>query len=105
MKIERRFSVTRLKRRWLLIGLAATLSLIIFVVNGLQDKALARDKSKLLVKAVVVTMFEVGDDTGDGPGEFQYWVERESLNKVYPLPAAYHDVRTNGEGLNRDCYW
>lgn len=47
---------------------------------------------------VVVTMFEIGADTGDAPGEFQYWVEREHLDRIIPLPAAYHDVRTNADG-------
>ena len=50
------------------------------------------------VKVVVVTMFEVGADTGDEPGELQYWVERDHLDRVYPLPAAYHAVRMNAAG-------
>jgi purine nucleoside permease len=50
------------------------------------------------VKVVVVTMFEVGEDTGDQPGELQYWVERDHLDQVYPLPAAYHAVRMNAAG-------
>jgi purine nucleoside permease len=43
-------------------------------------------------------MFEVGADTGDQPGELQYWVERDHLDQVFPLPAAYHDVRMNSDG-------
>ena len=50
------------------------------------------------VKVVVVAMFEVGADTGDAPGELQYWVERDHLDRVYPLPAAYHPVRMNKDG-------
>ncbi len=50
------------------------------------------------VKVVVVTMFEVGADTGDAPGELQYWVERDHLDRIYPMPAAYHAVRMNGDG-------
>lgn len=50
------------------------------------------------VKVVVVTMFEIGADTGDQPGELQYWVERDHLDRVYPLPAAYHAVRMNDRG-------
>ncbi len=49
-------------------------------------------------RVVVVTMFEQGADTGDKPGEFQYWVEREHLDRVIPLPAAHHDVRVNADG-------
>lgn len=50
------------------------------------------------VKVVVVAMFEAGADTGDEPGELQYWVERDHLDRVYPMPAAYHAVRMNGDG-------
>lgn len=59
--------------------------------------ALARPRP-IAVKVVVVTMFEQGRDTGDAPGELQYWVERDHLDRVYPLPAAYHAVRMNGQG-------
>jgi purine nucleoside permease len=52
----------------------------------------------IAVKVVVVTMFEVGADTGDQPGELQYWVERDHLDRVYEMPAAYHAVRMNGQG-------
>jgi purine nucleoside permease len=50
------------------------------------------------VKVVVVAMFEVGADTGDQPGELQFWVERDHLDRVYPLAAGYHAVRMNGDG-------
>ena len=50
------------------------------------------------VKVVVVAMFEVGADTGDQPGELQYWVERDHLDQVYPLPAGYHAARMNSSG-------
>jgi purine nucleoside permease len=43
-------------------------------------------------------MFEVGNDTGDAPGELQYWVERDHLDRSYSLPAGYHALRMNGEG-------
>lgn len=51
------------------------------------------------IKVVVVNMFEVGDDTGDVPGEYQYWVEREHLDTVLPFPQGYHDLRMNQEGV------
>lgn len=50
------------------------------------------------VKVVVVAMFEQGQDTGDAPGELQYWVERDHLDRVYPLAAGYHAVRMNSLG-------
>ena len=51
------------------------------------------------VKVVVVTMFERGEDTGDVPGEFQLWVEREHLDQIFPLPAGYHHLRMNKDGV------
>jgi purine nucleoside permease len=51
------------------------------------------------VKVVVVTMFERGEDTGDVPGEFQLWVEREHLDQVLELPASYRHVRMNKDGV------
>src|ERR1700678_4485205 len=37
------------------------------------------------VKVVVVTMFEIGKMTGDKPGEAQFWVERDRLDRVLPF--------------------
>src|SRR6202162_3616804 len=51
------------------------------------------------VKVVVVTMFEAGADTGDRPGELQYWVERNHLDKILPFPQAYHHLRMNRDGV------
>jgi purine nucleoside permease len=50
------------------------------------------------VKVVVIAMFEVGNDTGDTPGELQYWIERDHLDQVYPKPDAYQAVRMNSAG-------
>jgi purine nucleoside permease len=60
--------------------------------------AAAEEPKPISVKVVVVAMFEVGADTGDQPGELQYWVERDHLDRVYPLSAGYHAVRMNGDG-------
>lgn len=49
-------------------------------------------------RVVVVAMFERGTDTDDQAGEFKFWVEREKLDRVIPLPAAHHDVRANAAG-------
>ena len=55
--------------------------------------------AKIPVKVVVVTMFEQGSDTGDAPGEFQYWVEREKLDQVLPFPQGFRDLRMNSRGV------
>jgi purine nucleoside permease len=51
--------------------------------------------SPIEIKVVVINMFEVGADTGDAPGEYQYWVEREHLDTTLPFPQGYHDLRLN----------
>lgn len=60
--------------------------------------ALSARAEVLKPRVVVVAMFERGADTGDVPGEFQYWVEREKLDRVIPVPAAFHPVRANADG-------
>src|SRR5271168_3822845 len=50
------------------------------------------------VKVVILAMFERGEDTGDIPGEYQFWVERDKLDQIIPMPAGYHHVRMNKDG-------
>lgn len=60
--------------------------------------AVASQPRPIPVKVVVLAMFEPGADTGDQPGELQFWVERDHLDRIYPEPAAYHAVRMNDRG-------
>ena len=71
------------------------LALVWLCAGGCAARAAPRP---IPVKVVVVAMFEVGADTGDTPGELQFWVERDHLDRVYPLPAGYHAARMNGAG-------
>lgn len=75
-------------KRWVL-----SVGLVMGVTAGLGAA-----EAPVKVKVVVVAMFEAGADTGDRPGEFQYRVEREKLEKVYPFPQGFRDLRTNAEG-------
>ncbi len=72
--------------------------LILFALSavGLLE---AQTAARAPVKVVVLTMFEVGADTGDMPGEFQHWVEGEHLTHRYKMPTAYHDALINDEGV------
>jgi len=47
------------------------------------------------VKVVIVTMFEIGEDEGDQPGEFQLWKERQRLNVQIAFPHSHHDLFYN----------
>ena len=51
------------------------------------------------VRMVVVANFENGQDTGDKPGEYQFWVEREHLDEQIPVRGALGPVRRNSAGL------
>ena len=71
----------------------------LIILLALVSTGLAAARAEVIApKVVVVAMFEQGKDTGDAPGECQFWVERLKLDKIYPLPAAYHDVRSNDDG-------
>lgn len=54
----------------------------------------SRNSSKP-VKVVIVTHFELGDDEGDQPGEFQFWKTRRDLSERYEFPQSHHDLFYN----------
>jgi purine nucleoside permease len=74
------------------------LSFLLGITLTLTGSSKPKPKGQIPVKVVVVAMFESGKDKGDNPGELQYWVERDHLDTVYPLPAAFHSARMNGDG-------
>jgi purine nucleoside permease len=51
--------------------------------------------AKIPIRVVIVTTFELGKDTGDTPGEFQYWAERLPLTEEFQFPAGNHPLRYN----------
>lgn len=57
----------------------------------------AASELPIQIKAVVLSMFEVGQDQGDNPGEFQFWRERAGLDQCMPLAQGFHDVCLNPE--------
>jgi purine nucleoside permease len=71
----------------LLVALAAALV-------GLSPARAATAK-KIPVRVVVVTTFELGKDSGDTPGEFQFWVERVPLTQTLSFEAGLHALRYN----------
>ena len=64
--------------------------------NSYSGNLKANDaKPPMKVKVVVVSMFEIGSDEGDAPGEFQLWKARQKLTTQYPLPHGFHDIYAN----------
>ncbi len=71
----------------------------LFLSASLCATAQPQTPNRTPVKVVVLSMFEIGNDTGDMPGEFQHWVEGEHLVHRYSMPAAYHDALMNDNGV------
>ena len=65
---------------------------------GCGGFALSLRADPMPVKAAVVVTFEVGADTGDQPGEFQFWAEREKWPIKINVPGVDHPVLTDGKG-------
>jgi hypothetical protein len=55
----------------------------------------AQERKRIAIKIVVVTMFEIGEDTGDRPGEFQ--AGELPLPEKLPFPQGYRDLRYSPE--------
>ncbi len=79
--------------------MSRSLALLLLVFVSLAAYGAAPPAAPIPVKVVVVAMFELGADTGDAPGEYQFWVEREHLDQTIPFPAGYHDLRMNSNGV------
>lgn len=65
----------------------------LFVCVPLLHAQTARATKPIPIKVVVVAMFEIGEDTGDMPGEHQLWVEREHLDQIVSELAAFGPSR------------
>ena len=69
---------------------------IAMMLAALQQVQAGTD-SPLDVKVVIVTMFEIGEDSGDRAGEFQLWKERRNLTQQLPFLAGrdlHYDPKT-----------
>ena len=51
----------------------------------------------LQIRVVVVTTFEVGNDSGDLPGEIQNWVEHYPLPETLPFPQGFRSLHYNAK--------
>lgn len=64
---------------------------------------LVETEAPMAVKAVVVAMFERGEVIGDGPGEFQLWIERLPLDTEHEFPMGEYPLFTNDDGVLGIC--
>ena len=77
-------------------------ALLILALVAIAGAPRAPGAEKTPIKVIVLSGFEVGDDTGDAPGEFQFWAEREKLTETIEVLGAPHPLRRNAEGLYGD---
>ena len=65
-------------------------------ITGNQLQLTKVNEAPIAVKVVIVTMFEIGELSGDKAGEFQLWKERRNLNQKFPFHG-YKDLYYNEE--------
>jgi len=68
----------------------------IALISGHAHSASAESPT-IRPKVVIVAYFEVGSDKGDRPGELQYWVERDHLDREIAVEGMLHPVRANAD--------
>jgi purine nucleoside permease len=61
--------------------------------------AATRLTAQFAPKVVVVATYELGADTGDKPGEFQFWVERAHLTNSLAVPGVDRPLRWRDDGV------
>ena len=72
----------------------------LFLITSCQDNSeipRSNVNPAIEIKVVVVTMFEIGADEGDKPGEFQLWKAGQKLNTCLPFVVSHHDICINTE--------
>jgi purine nucleoside permease len=73
--------------------------LLAVLLLGALGLALPGRAAPTALPVLIVTTYETGRDTGDVPGELQYWAEREHLDTSIDVPGVDHPLLTNGRGL------
>ena len=73
------------------------LSYCIFSCSPQTKRQQPANVQPIEIKVVVVTMFEIGADEGDRPGEFQLWKAGQALHTCLPFAVSHHDICMNPE--------
>lgn len=76
-----------------LMPLALLIAFLLSVYNG---------HASIPIKVVVVSMFEIGEDRGDIPGEFQFWIERNEVERI-EAPLGWRNYYLRDDGLLIMC--
>lgn len=81
------------------IKIPSRLVMILLVVAVLSNPGTADTaNTPLKIKVLTIAMFEVGEMTGDNPGEAQFWVEGEKMAGRITVPGMKFPVCYNDKG-------
>jgi purine nucleoside permease/predicted cupin superfamily sugar epimerase len=73
----------------------------LLLLSGCSPKEASNNQKQssppIEIKVVVVTMFEIGADEGDKPGEFQLWKAGQKLDNCLPFAVSHHEICINSE--------
>lgn len=69
--------------------------LVSFALLLIANAVAQADDTPIEIRMVIVTMFEIGAETGDKPGEFQTWVEKVPFEEKLAFPAGGGRLRIN----------
>ena len=87
------------RRAWVTLAASAMLAGVACADQPPVPPLPTPDPHRIEVRVLVVANFEPGNDTGDAPGEFQFWAEREHLDEAISIRGALHPLRRNKDGL------
>ncbi|MDP5134123.1 MAG: purine nucleoside permease [Paraglaciecola sp.] len=81
------------------MGKLVRVSALLLAIVGTSFKAVALEKP-IEVKVFIAAMFEIGDNSGDRAGEFQYWYERYFKNSnIVQVKGALNPVYCNQDAV------
>ena len=78
---------------------AALGAVLLGISAPLTAQPVAGSAPKIEPRVLLIATYETGNDTGDTPGELQYWAEREALTQSIPVPGLEHPLLGNGRAL------
>jgi len=70
---------------------------------GLTAQSNEGNSMPITIKAVVVTMYEKGEATGDSAGELQRWVERSTIKTTFDFPLGEFPLFLTDDGVLLTC--
>lgn len=85
-----------------LLKVAQLAGLCLLLLSGCSPQKASKtlgegSEQPIEIKVVVVTMFEIGADEGDKPGEFQLWKAGQKLDTCLPFAVSHHDICINAQ--------